>query len=111
MSAVDIDQGHSRRGAIDRFIAVSAGVFTAYVARSEAANATYPWACCDLGSTTNCSGSGSDYTCPQGKIKKSWHCCAGNRIYGCGECVDSDADSCFDFPFACSEGWTTGAVC
>ncbi len=59
--------------------------------------------CCNLGSSTNCGGSGPGFRCPSGYRKRAWYCASGGRTYGCGECTTGN--SCRTGRYACSEVW------
>lgn len=69
--------------------------------------------CCTLACPPNqCSGSGSNHTCPAGYNKKSWTCCdpGGERHRVCSECTTGS--TCREFAhFHCSESWTENPPC
>jgi hypothetical protein len=49
-------------------------------------------------------GDKSTFTCPDGFYKHWWYCVEGTRTFACGEC-NSDLNSCFGGPYACSIAW------
>jgi hypothetical protein len=105
----------SRRRFVGRFVGLSVAVFSGIAARDAAADTPEgggaSYACCSLYSKNSCPGTGSKYTCPSGYTKRTWTCCAGGRMYGCGECTKGP--TCRKGPwYPCSEGWYIGtALC
>jgi hypothetical protein len=62
--------------------------------------------CCDLATSTSCSGDGAGFSCPSGYNKRVWYCASGNTTYGCGECTTGS--DCHSGDYACSEVWAEG---
>lgn len=129
MLAEDVEAGvrTTRRNALTRFSAVSAGIFAALASRGTPRASAGPdqcggfhnFACCCLYWTPNsghwCSGpSYGQFNCPAGYSKYIWYCCSLNQLWGCGECMTCPGGGCTCFTgtdYNCSYGWNTHSVC
>lgn len=60
--------------------------------------------CCDLWFPNGpwCGGTqgSGNFSCPTGKVKRSWTCCAPAGLVSCWECATGP--TCYDGPFSCS---------
>jgi hypothetical protein len=104
----------TRRTVLNRFSAMSAGIFAALARGVPSASAVEGnFACCTLAHVDiRChSPSYGYFDCPPYYHPEVWYCCYLGDIAGCGECVPWYSSDCYTGPWACSYGWNTNITC
>jgi hypothetical protein len=105
----------SRRGLLNRFAGLSAGVFAALASRGTARIPAANYACCNLAFPGGpfCQSCGpACWTCPSGYHSTVWYCCSSGRLWGCGECQQGGGSNCeAGSHYRCSFPFRTGVPC
>jgi hypothetical protein len=106
--SVAIEEAETRHSMVRRVLGVGAVLFGALAARgTTAANAScHIWTCCCLASYNTCGATSyGNFYCPSGWSKRTWYCCSGLDLVGCGECVKGGTTCQNADSFTCSYGW------
>src|SRR5437764_8560492 len=109
VSSGAVEEPETRRSMLRRVTLAGAAVFTTLAGWGTDTAAASNWLCCNLyypNTSQWCNTNGyGNFLCPSGWSKRSWYCCQGVDLVGCGECVQGGTTCDNATSYKCSYGW------